>query len=139
MSEPQIEIALDGDRQRYRPQQLLSGEFRLEHVAPTDVAALEISVIWHTQGKGDEDLAVHYFKRIDVAAGEYLDTRQPVRFSTLLPQSPLSYEGVIVKIRWCVRLRLYLANNRELVEERRFVLGDIPSARAVLPSSSAAP
>jgi len=133
MNDPHIVIELDGDRDAYRPHQILAGEVRLEHVDPTDVSALEISVLWSTQGKGDEDLAVHYFKRFDITSGEYLDTRQPVRFSTLLPQSPLSYEGVIVKIRWCVRVRLYLTNSREIVEQRRFRLGDVPAARAVLP------
>jgi hypothetical protein len=54
-------------------------------------------------------------------------------FSTPLPQSPLSYEGLIVKVRWCVRVRLFFDGSRDFVSEHVFVLGRIPPAR--LPAS----
>jgi hypothetical protein len=46
-----------------------------------------------------------------------------------LPQSPLSYEGLIVKVRWCVRVRLFFDGSRDFVSEHVFVLGRIPPAR----------
>jgi hypothetical protein len=49
-------------------------------------------------------------------------------FSTPLPQSPLSYEGRIVKVRWCVRVRLFFDGSRDFVSEHVFVLGRIPPA-----------
>jgi hypothetical protein len=45
-----------------------------------------------------------------------------------LPASPLSYEGVVVKIRWCVRIRLFFATGRDFVSEHVFVVGDIAPA-----------
>jgi hypothetical protein len=51
----------------------------------------------------------------------------------MLPNSPLSYDGVILRIRWCVRLRAFLTRGKQLVEQRTFRLGNVPVARAVLP------
>jgi hypothetical protein len=53
-------------------------------------------------------------------------------FSTPLPQSPLSYEGVIVKVRWCVRVRLFFDGSRDFVSEHVFAVGRIPPARIPL-------
>ena len=62
-------------------------------------------MLWYTEGKGDEDLAVHEFRRLSADNGYRADPHRVGRFSTTLPNSPLSYEGVIVKVRWCVRVR----------------------------------
>ena len=43
-----------------------------------------------------------------------------------LPRSPLTYEGVIVKIRWCFRLRLFFESGRDHVSEHVFALGRVP-------------
>lgn len=134
MNDARLVVTLDHNRQGYRPGDVLTGTYAFAQVASRDVLALEISVLWYTEGKGDEDLAVHYFKRFSTSDGDYLDPYAPGRFSTLLPQSPLSYEGVIVKIRWCARARLFLAGGRELTAECPFQLGQIPPARAVLPT-----
>ena len=39
------------------------------------------------------------------------------RVRTRLPNSPLSYSGAILCIRWCVRLRLFLRRGRDYVLE----------------------
>ncbi|MFM8707828.1 MAG: hypothetical protein ACKOHK_07030, partial [Planctomycetia bacterium] len=54
-------------------------------------------------------------------------------FSTPLRWSPLSFEGVVVKIRWCVRVRLFFDGSRDFVSEHVFTVGRIPPAR--VPSS----
>ena len=48
-------------------------------------------------------------------------------FRTLLPEVPLSYDGLIVKICWCARLRLFLARGRQHVVEDCFQLGQVAS------------
>jgi hypothetical protein len=58
------------------------------------------------------------------------------RVRTRLPNSPLSYRGAILSIRWCVRLRLFLRRGREYVVEQPFTLGNVP---AVLPAMMALP
>ena len=130
MNDPMVTIRFDGNGRAYQPGETLSGEYRLESIRREDVKAVEVSVLWHTDGKGDEDLAVHDFRRLSAEDGDWIDARSPGRFSTVLPKSPLSYRGVIVKLRWCVRVRVFLARDREVVGELPFQLGDVPAARA---------
>jgi hypothetical protein len=129
MSEPRVLILLEGAHRLYRPGELLSAECRIESLSLAEPRAMEVSVVWHTEGKGEEDLAVHYFNRVSSDEGTF-DLRRAYRFQTRLPNSPLSYEGLILKIRWCVRVRLFLVRGRELVAEQAFRLGDVPAAVA---------
>ena len=63
--EPTVVIRLDGDSRVYRPGETLSGEYWSESLEAGQVKAIEVSVLWHTEGKGDEDMAVHEFWRRD--------------------------------------------------------------------------
>ncbi|HYW81254.1 MAG TPA: hypothetical protein VE890_16845 [Thermoguttaceae bacterium] len=128
MNDSMVIVRFDGNGRAYRPGETLAGEYAFDSTVSEDVAAVEVSVMWYSEGKGDEDLAVHEFSRQDVEEGEWFDTRRPGRFSTVLPNSPLSYEGVIVKLRWCVRVRVFLRSGGELVGEREFRLGTVPPA-----------
>lgn len=89
------------------------------------VRAAELSVLWYTAGKGEEDLAVHHFERLTDDASRPLDLRVPHRFHTVLPPSPLSYDGNIVKVCWCVRVRLFMPQTPETVAELPFCLGSV--------------
>ena len=60
---------------------------------PWAVRAAELSVLWYTAGKGEEDMAVHHFERLVDEPARPLDLRVPHRFATVLPASPLSYDG----------------------------------------------
>jgi hypothetical protein len=131
MSDPHVLITLDRHQRTFLPGDVLSAECRIEPLSLLEPRALEISILWYTEGKGEEDLAVHYFNRLASDESSGVDLRRPYRFSTRLPASPLSYEGVIVKIRWCVRVRLFLARGREIVSEQPFRLGHVPPAAAV--------
>ena len=57
--------------------------------------------------------------------------RQSQAFSTTLPTSPLSYDGVIVKIQWCVRIRVFLNRGRDFSGEQSFWLGQIPRGQVI--------
>ncbi len=129
MNEPEIIIRLDENDRVYLPGATLSGEYRVEAVEGPSLHAVEVSVLWYSEGKGDEDMAVHEFWRKDAESGELGDPRRPHRFSTTLPQSPLSYGGQIVKIRWCIRVRVILKRGRDLVAQKVFRLGDVPAAK----------
>lgn len=131
MHEPVVNVFLDGNRRLYEPGETLAGEYRVESLSTAEPVAVEVSVLWYTEGQGDEDFAVHYFDRQTSANGQAVDLTQPRRYSTQLPASPLSYEGVIVKIRWCVRVRLFLPRGKDVVQEQPFQLGHVPPARPV--------
>lgn len=133
MSHPRIKLKLDELSRVYDPGETLSGEYYLEGLSAQEVRAVELSVLWHTQGKGDEDLSVHFFQRLEPYNDEVFDFREPRRFSTTLPNSPLSYHGLIVKICWRVRVRVFLARGKQLSFETPFDLGHVPRAHAVTP------
>lgn len=128
MRDPAVTIRLDGNGRVYRPGETLAGQYRLDRLASADVKAIEVSVMWHSEGKGDEDLAVHEFWRRDLEENDLLTAGRPERFSTTLPESPLSYDGAILKLRWCVRVRVFLHRGKELVGQKVFQLGDVPPA-----------
>jgi hypothetical protein len=132
-AEPTIVIRLDGDRLAFQPGEAFSGQYWIDSLGDAEIKAVEASILWHTEGKGDEDLAVHEFWRRDAADGFPIDPSQPERFHTTLPNSPLSYEGQIIKLRWCVRVRYFLERGKDLVAEKAFQLG------AVLPIRTDAP
>ena len=106
-------------------------EYQIDAVDPQQIVATEASVLWYTEGKGESDMGIHFFRRFGRETQAEQDLRPMRRLDVGLPNSPLSYDGVILKVRWCVRVRLFLAQGREFVEERPFVLGCVPAARAV--------
>ena len=127
-SKPRIEVQFDRPHRQHEPRDALAVRYRIEGCDGERIRAIEHSVLWYTEGKGEEDLGVHFFQRITDR------TMMPPMamagaFSTPLPQSPLSYEGIIVKVRWCVRVRLFFDGSRDFVSEHVFDVGHIPPAR----------
>jgi hypothetical protein len=131
MSTRRLRLQLDERPRVFHPGDVLAGRFSLEGVPPVDIRAVELSVLWHTEGKGDEDMSVHFFERVEPQNGQPIDLRKPRPFRTELPKSPLSYDGLIVKIRWCVRVRVFLARGKELSDELPFQLGSVPHPEEV--------
>jgi hypothetical protein len=128
---PAVAIKLDSATHEYAPGRRLSGHFLIDGGQPWAVRAVELSILWYTAGEGEEDFAVHYFERFVDDANRRLDLRLPHRFATTLPPSPLSYDGRIVKVCWCVRLRVYPHDGPELLQELPFRLGGVPAARTI--------
>lgn len=128
MTTSTIRITLDSATGHYQPGDRLTGRFTLEGTQMRPVRAAELSVLWYTAGKGEEDMAVHHFERLVDDVARPLDLRVPHRFATVLPPSPLSYDGQIVKVCWCVRVRLFLPQAQETVAEAPFQLGSVAAA-----------
>ena len=127
-----VAIWLDGRGARiYFPGETLSGGYSLSDIRESTVESLEISVLWRTEGKGNEDVGTHAFWKLSSENGDWIDPLRPGRFSTKLPKSPLSYEGNLIKIRWFARARAFLANGEQLVDEVAFRLGDLPDMRVL--------
>ena len=127
-SKPRIELQFDRPHRQHEPRDQLAVRYRIEGCDGEHIRAIEHSVLWYTEGKGEEDLGVHFFQRITDRT-MMPPTSMAGAFSTPLPQSPLSYEGVIVKVRWCVRVRLFFDGTRDFVSEHVFDVGQIPPAR----------
>jgi hypothetical protein len=113
---------------RYEALAELRVRYTIEGFADEQPRAVEHSVLWYTEGKGEEDLGVHFFERITERSA-LPPAAASGTFATLLPPSPLSYEGVIVKVRWCARVRVFFAGGRDFVSEYVFEVGRVPPAR----------
>lgn len=123
MIDPLISLQLRYPHRIYHPGDELECEYQIDAIEAEEIQAVEASVLWYTEGKGDEDLSVHFFERRTAADTEDGDLRPLHRFRTILPNSPLSYSGSIVKIRWCARVRVFLRRGKEIFFEQPFVLG----------------
>jgi hypothetical protein len=118
-------IRLLGLQPTYMPSDILEFEYRVANIEQGNISAVEVSVVWLTEGKGTEDLGVHSFQRLTGNALAAIDWTVPQLVRVPLPDSPLSYEGRLVKISWCVRVRFYLSDGTELVAQQPFYLGTI--------------
>lgn len=122
MSTPTLSIHLD--RERYEPGDILVAEWSLRRGTATrdnPIKSWEMSVLWSTLGKGETDIGVHFFERRNNASTESINS--PHRLSTVLPASPLSYDGQIFSICWFVRVRLFLQDGQTFTEDYVFQLG----------------
>lgn len=125
---PRVTVQFDRPGRVYEPQLHLGVRYAIDGVDPKRVRAVERSALWYTEGKGEEDLGIHFFERIEAA--DKLPSAVPIgSFAVQLPTSPLSYEGVIVKVRWCIRVRLFFTGGRDFVSEHVFDVGRLPPAR----------
>ena len=123
MTRPAINIRLDHTGDQFYPGDVLVCEYEIELPGEKNASAVESSVLWTTTGKGEEDFGVHYFERRPKSMLNARNLSQPHRISTVLPQSPLSYDGAIVQIRWSVRLRVFV-EGEQFTDEYYFRLGD---------------
>jgi hypothetical protein len=125
---PRVDMQFDTPHRQHEPCDHLAVRYRIEGCEGERICAIEHSVLWYTEGKGEEDIGVHFFQRITDRA-LMPPAAMTGAFTTPLPQSPLSYEGVIVKVRWCVRVRLFFEGTRDFVSEHVFTIGHIPPAQ----------
>jgi hypothetical protein len=124
-TEPAIGLRLLSLHAGLEPGDTLDFEFSIHRVPAESIDGLEASVLWTTEGKGSEDIGVHFFERLSGSQLSERSLQQPRTLSTKLPLCPLSYEGRLMKIRWCVRLRLFLKGGREISAEQPFYLGHV--------------
>jgi hypothetical protein len=126
---PLISIKIGHRQTPHTPGDLLNGEYQIDAVEPEEIRAVELSILWYTEGKGDEDLGIHHFQRRTTDDQDETPLTELVKFSVPLPKSPLSYEGVLIKVRWRVRVRVFLKNGRNYLAELPFRLGHVPDGR----------
>ena len=126
--EPLLSLQLYHDPAIYRPGDVLRFDFQIDAVQADQISAVEASVIWLTEGKGDEDLGVHFFERRVPHDEPTSDLRPLHSCSVELPKSPLSYAGHILQVRWLVRVRFFARSGKEHCIEKPFVLSSTAKA-----------
>ena len=117
----------------------LTAAWRISRVTLDRLEAVEVSVMWHTEGKGDEDLHVVHFQRFDENHIRRLGLADEQSLKCGLPVTPLSYHGRLISVRWCIRLRLFLSDGREVVTEQPFHLVSPGSGHKQIVSGYAEP
>ncbi|PQO26607.1 hypothetical protein [Blastopirellula marina] len=123
--EPHISISLDRPTRQYAADDELIARFDISNLPAVNIQAIEASVLWHTEGTGEEDMSAHEFVRLVPGDDADGDLTRPQTLKTRLPRSPLSYDGKIVKIHWVVRVRVFVGRGRDLVEELEFELSAV--------------
>lgn len=104
-----------------------AAKWRISRVSLDQLQGVEVSVLWMTEGKGDEDLHVHHFYRLSEHQLRDIGLADEQVLSCRLPATPLSYHGKLITIRWCLRLRLFLTGGREILAEQPFYLVTPPN------------
>lgn len=126
---PLISLQLSDARREFMPGDELECRYQVDAVDRRDIVAVEASVLWRTEGKGEEDMAVHFFRRRIPSDALEADLRALDSFRTILPNSPLSYDGAILKLHWCVRVRVFVRGGKDGHAELRFRLGRVPAGQ----------
>ena len=125
------EVTFELEKEVYFAGDFLTCQYEVEVSEAHDVQAIETSVVWLTRGKGEEDIGVHFFERRDKRSLSGETFNAPQRISTVLPISPLSYDGQILKVQWFVRVRLFLADGEQVTSDGYFKLGDVSASKLV--------
>lgn len=135
-NEPLVSVCMVGPRRHFAAGDEIEAEYQIDACDSEEIQAVEAAVLWTIEGKGDEDLGVHWFERRTPADAEEGDLRPLHRFRVKLPLSPLSYRGALMTVRWCVRVRLFLKKGREFVGEQGFTVGSVPAAELIEPPAA---
>jgi hypothetical protein len=97
MNGPLVRIRFDGNGRMYRPGETFSGEYRIESVSPDEVRAIEVSVLWYTEGKGDQDSRL--VSTVELANPGENEVRP---FNIRLPEGPFSFSGKLISLVWAL-------------------------------------
>ena len=136
--DPLLSIQIYHDPPVYRPGDLMRFDYQIDAVPQEELTAVEASILWMSEGKGDEDIGVHFFERRVPADAEDGDLRPLRSRYVTMPNSPLSYQGDLFQLRWLVRIRIFLKSRKDFCVEQPFVLTTTatPTKARVLPHES---
>jgi hypothetical protein len=121
-TQPAVNVSLCREDGVYEAGGKLTAKWRISRIPLEEVQGVEVSVLWHTEGKGDEDLHVHHFQRLVETQIRRSGLADQQSLNCQLPRTPLSYHGRLISVMWCIRLRLFIAGGREIVAEQPFHL-----------------
>jgi hypothetical protein len=92
-----LEISIREGKTNFTPGTTIAGEFSWQ--LQKSANALELRLIWFTQGKGTSDVSVESTQRIEAPA---LSGKHD--FSFQLPLAPHSFAGTLIELSWALEL-----------------------------------
>lgn len=102
----QLTISID---RSYKPGGELTGH--CEWFFEKEVQEIELHLLWHTEGKGDEDVEVVERKTLSNISNTGRE-----QFSFKLPDSPYSFSGQLISLVWGIEAVVKPGKTSELVE-----------------------
>lgn len=92
-----LEIFIGERKTNFAPGEMIGGEISWQ--LQESVKALELRLIWFTEGKGTGEISVEQTQRIELPA---MTGRQ--KFSFQLPLAPYSFAGKLIELSWALEL-----------------------------------
>ena len=92
-----LSIVLNEDKAAFAPRETIHGTVRWSLDAGT--RRLELSLFWHTAGKGTQDVGV-----IDTRQFDEPGATGSKDFSFTLPEGPYSFSGKLISLIWALEL-----------------------------------
>ena len=117
-------ITIELDRDVYDAGEFLTGRYRLDPRCASFERHVDILVFWQSMGKGETDRGVQHRESRTVPDGETTDSAGG-EFSILLPASPVTYNGVLIKIAWCMEIRVHAGRDLQCEATIPFQLGHV--------------
>src|SRR5262249_33702882 len=99
-----VDVAFEGGRTEWNAGEALMGAVHIIPISDEAIRRAELSILWFTEGKGEKDEGILYFRVLD--EGALYDETRAYPFSIVLPPMPVTYAGELVKIVWVVRVCL---------------------------------
>ena len=105
----------------FEPQQEVAGTVEVAVDAAVECRSLSVRLIWHTEGRGDEDKTA--VQEIDIYQGR-LEPGFPVHsaFRFQLPREPWSFAGHYISVIWAIEVNVDVPMGRDLTHRERLVM-----------------
>jgi len=104
-----IEIVTAEDRRQFLPGEHLGGTVRWQLSDPPE--AVEVRLVWFTDGRGDRDADV-----VDVVRYDGLPKSGEKDFAIELPHAPYSFSGKLITLTWALEAVVLPGETAERVE-----------------------
>ena len=115
-----FDIQFDRETPTYQPGGQVSGSITYSGAEDLSLKRAEVSVLWYTSGKGDQDMSV---ASLETSYEEsVLPAGATIPFQATLPDGPRSYDGTLLKIHWVGRIRVFPQNGSDFGAEAEFLV-----------------
>lgn len=107
----ELRIELDRDKAACAPGEMVSGRVRWS--VEGNPESVELSLLWHTSGKGTRDVGV-----VETLKWETPGASNVKDFSFALPGGPYSFSGRLISLVWILELTVFpdrRTEKRELI------------------------
>ena len=96
-----IKISLDNQEAAFLPGESISGYATWNNIV-ANAEKIEIRLIWHTNGKGDQDCEI--LNSIESSSPK---TNGELQFNFIAPHRPYSFSGQLISLTWAIEVLVF--------------------------------